>query len=514
MIATLMAALPPALADVPMPVLVLAAGILILLLAIACRRSDPGGAGSETGAGTVAAALIAAATLGLAFAGLWSPPPPRAADMARLFAADAWFAYGAGLILLSSGGILAMSWRRMAGERADEAHLLLLLGTLGAIVVTGSANAVAFFVGLETLSLSLLGLIAYRPRLPDALEAAMKYLVLAGTSSAILLFGLALAYAETGDLRFTAPLAANPAEPALATAATLLVLTGLFFKLSAAPFHLWLADVLDGAPIPVAAFIAVVSKIALFVALARYFAMTDLTGTALPAQDLAVVAVLSMVGGNLLAFGQTNLKRLLAGSSIAHIGYLLVALLSAGPFGAGSAAFYLAAYAAATLGAFAALGAVPDHPDLASWRGMFHRRPAVALALSVMLASLAGIPPAVGFFAKAYIVAAGMSAHRMVLLAALIVSSIIGLCYYLNVARVMMTPAPEAAAPAGAALPGTTVLLGALALATLLVGLFPGPLVQRTTGLFLPAAPGRETAARSHDILYAGAPPPRPRLLR
>ncbi|MBB2200536.1 NADH-quinone oxidoreductase subunit N [Gluconacetobacter tumulisoli] len=497
MIAALVATLP----DMPMPVLVLAAGILVLLLAIACRGSRPsgaaGGTDDRTDGGTVAGAIISAATIALAFIGLWSPASPPSGGMARLFAADAWFAYGTGLILLSSGGILAMSWRRMAGERADEAHLLLLLGTLGAVVAAGSANAVAFFVGLETLSLSLLGLIAYRPRVPDAAEAAMKYLVLSGTSSAILLFGLALAYAETGDLRFTAPPAANPAEPALAVAATILVLTGLFFKLSAAPFHLWLADVLDGAPTPVSAFVAVVSKIALFVALARYFAMTDLTGTSLPAQDLAVVAVLSMVGGNLLAFGQTNLKRLLAGSSIAHVGYLLVALLSAGPFGAGSAAFYLAAYAAATLGAFAALGAGPDRPDLAAWRGMFHRRPALALALSVMLLSLAGIPPAVGFFAKAYIVAAGVSAHRMLLLAALIVSSIIGLCYYLNVARIMMAPAPDTAPAMAARSGGTTVLLAALALATLLIGLFPGPLVQRTTALFLPAVPATETAARA-----------------
>ncbi|ACI50496.1 NADH dehydrogenase (quinone) [Gluconacetobacter diazotrophicus PA1 5] len=478
---TILPAMPP-------PVLVLGAGILALLACLAWRRAAMG---------WVAAGTLVLALASLAFAGAGGPP---VADGAALFAADGWFVYGAGLIVLSSGGVLAMAWRRLGDDGAGEGHLLLLLGTLGAVIVAGSANMIALFLGLETLSLSLPGLVAYRPGRPEAVEAAMKYLMLSGVSTAILLFGLALSYDQGGTLRFAA--LDGGAHGILGLAASIMVLTGLFFKLSVVPFHLWLPDVIEGAPLPVAAFIAVVSKIALFVALAHYAAGVDLAGAGPLSTELTAVAVLSMLGGNLLALRQTNLKRLLAGSSIAHIGYLLVALLSPGPFGAGSAAFYLAAYSAATLGAFAVLGAVgqggEDMADLDSWRGMFHRHPAVACALSVMLLSLAGIPPVAGFFAKAYIVTAGMSAHRTVLLAALIVGSVIGLYYYLNVARVMMASAPgvlpREGAPAGR---GQAGLVAVLAVVVVMIGLLPGPLVRWSGALV--------AAAGSHEFLFAAA---------
>jgi NADH-quinone oxidoreductase subunit N len=493
--------LPPWLPSMPLPVPAVAIGILVLLACMAWRR---------TAMGLVAAATLAVALASLAFVG-----PDRAggvADGPALFVSDGWFVYGSGLILLSAGGVLAMAWRRLGGDGAGEGHLLLLLGTLGAVIVAGSANAITLFLGLETLSLSLPGLVAYRPGRPEAVEAAMKYLMLSGVSSAILLFGLALSYDRTGTLRFAASAGAVGGLQGgiLGLAASILVLTGLFFKLSVVPFHLWLPDVIEGAPLPVAAFIAVLSKIALFVALAHYAGGQDLAGPGPLPAELTMVAVLSMLGGNLLALRQTNLKRLLAGSSIAHIGYLLVALLSPGPFGAGSAAFYLAAYSAATLGAFAVLGAVGGPYDLAAWRGMFHRRPGVACALSVMLLSLAGIPPVAGFFAKAYVVAAGMSAHRTVLLAALVVGSVIGLYYYLNVARIMMAPVSEDLPGEGRVMaPGHAGLIVVLVAVVVTIGLLPGPLVRWSGTLVGPATatPGATaTAAGSHEFLFG---PPR-----
>lgn len=480
------------LSGLPPSLPILGGGIALLMLSIASRRSE------------ARAIVIALATLLLAFASLWSPVLAWPGDpVGILFVPDGWFAYIAGLILLSSAACVIMAWRE-AGTPADEFYLLLLLGTLGALVMAGSADMVIFFLGLETLSLSLLGLIAYHRSQPTADEAAIKYLILAGLSSAILLFGLALSYAESGSLRFVAPSLAGPDGPALPLAATALVLTGLFFKLSAVPFHTWLPDVMEGAPVPVASFIAVTSKIALFAALARYFAGADLLRPDAAGMELAIVAVLSMFGGNLLALGQTNLKRLLAGSSIAHVGYLLLALLSPGPFGLASAAFYLAAYAAATSGAFAAMRGASGLSDIAGWRGMFRRRPALALAMAVMLISLAGIPPAIGFFAKTYIVIAGVSARRVVLLVALVASSIIGLYYYLNVVRAMMEPVPED----HRAVRGTqanTVLITALAIVTLLAGLFPEMLVRQTRALLQPL-PVLRAASLSptapHDILY------------
>lgn len=271
---------------------------------------------------------------------------------------------------------------------------------------------------------------------------------------------------------------------------TILVLTGMFFKLSAVPFHLWLADVLEGTSIPVAAMVAVTSKIGLFAAMLRYFSGVDLHGHNPQVEEIVVVAVLSMIGGNLLAVVQTDLRRLLAGSSIAHIGYLLVAFLSPGPFGLASAAFYLAAYSAATLGVFAIMdGVMPQGSDIRDWHGMFRRKPAVALAMSVMLISLAGIPPAVGFFAKFYIAAAGVSSHRIVLLLVLILSSTIGLFYYLRLILIMLTPAPDntpsrridVTAPSA----GNTALIAVLACATVLLGIFPGSLVSLSQQLLM-----------------------------
>lgn len=477
--------LPPALP-------ILGSGVALLLLSVAARRSE------------ARAILIALATLLLAFASLWWPLLPwPGTQTGMFFVPDRWFSYTAGLILLSSAATMIMAWRE-AGTPADEFYLLLLLGTLGALVMAGSADMVAFFLGLETLSLSLLGLIAYHRTHPTADEAAIKYLVLSGLSSAILLFGLALSYATSGSLRFAAPALVGPDGPALPMAATALVLTGLFFKLSAVPFHTWLPDVMEGAPVPVASFIAVTSKIALFAALARYFNGIDPGRPDAATTELAIVAVLSMFGGNLLALGQTTLKRLLAGSSIAHVGYLLLALLSPGPFGIASAAFYLAAYAAATSGAFAVIRAVPGPSDLAAWRGLFRRRPALALVMAIMLVSLAGIPPAIGFFAKTYIVIAGVSAHRVVLLGALVISSIIGLYYYLNVVRAMMEPVPEDRHMARGT-PANAVLITILAVVTVLAGIFPETLVRQTRSLLQPAPVMREAALRPappHDILY------------
>ncbi|WP_342629210.1 NADH-quinone oxidoreductase subunit N [Nguyenibacter vanlangensis] len=478
---------------IPLPLLVLGTGILVMLPCLAWLR-----AGSAiVAAVTLALALIAlAAHSSIAGAG-------QAGNDAVLFVADGWFTYGSGLILLAAGTVLAMAWRRLDGAGGAEGHMLLLLGTLGAVTVAASAHAIALFLGLETLSLSLPGLVAYRATRPEAAEAAMKYLILSAVSSAILLFGLALSYLLGGKLTFAAP--AGPGGM-LGAAAAIMVLTGLFFKLSVVPFHLWLADVVEGAAVPVAAFVAVLSKIALFVALVHYVA----GGMGALSPELSTLAVLSMLGGNLLALRQTNLKRLLAGSSIAHIGYLLVPLLAADTLGAGSAAFYLAVYSAATLGAFAALGMAGGEAELDAWRGMFQRRPAVACLLSVMLLSLAGIPPVAGFFAKAYILTAAMSADRIVLSAAVIVGSVIGLYYYLNVARTMMAPTPADAAATGRegapSSPGPAALL---AVVVILLGLLPGPLVRWSGGLVA------GMTARPHAFLYAlgasPAPAPFPR---
>lgn len=472
----------------PNAVLVLCLGSLVQLAAISWRRH------------VARDAILCVIVLLASLVSIMMPTALIMTGAMPLFAPDTWSSFSGALIILSALAIVLMS--RHGAISADptvnsEFFLLLTLATLGAVAMTGAVHFVSFFLGLETLSLALLGLIAFRNERLDAGEAAMKYLLLSGVASATMVFGFALIYAETGSLRFAAPDLSHVPEPMIGTMGVILILTGMFFKLSAVPFHLWLADVLEGTSIPVAALVAVTSKIALFAAMLRYFSSVNLYVPSAQVNEILIVAVLSMLGGNLMAVVQTDLRRLLAGSSIAHVGYLLVAFLSPGPFGVASAAFYMAAYAISTLGVFAIMnGVMPQGTDIREWHGLFRRKPAAALAMSIMLISLAGIPPAVGFFAKFYVAAAGVSAHQTLLLFVLILSSTIGLFYYLRLILIMLTPAPsdrETRAELTAPTPVNAALITVLACATILLGVCPSTLVQRAQSLVvappLPAAP-------------------------
>ncbi|GBQ09397.1 NADH-quinone oxidoreductase subunit N [Swaminathania salitolerans] len=468
----------------PNAVLVLCLGSLVQLAAISWRR--------HVARDAVLCVIVLLASL----ASIMLPTFLIMTGSLPLFSSDSWGSYAGALIILSVIAIVLMS--RHGAISADpsvnsEYFILLTLATLGGVAMTCAVNVISFFLGLETLSLSLLGLIAFRNERLDAGEAAMKYLLLSGVASATLIFGFALIFAETGSLRFAMPDLSHLPEPMIGTMGVILVLTGMFFKLSAVPFHLWLADVLEGTTIPVASLVAVTSKIALFAAMLRYFSSVNLGVPSAQVNEILIVAVLSMLGGNLMAVVQTDLRRLLAGSSIAHVGYLLVAFLSPQPFGVASAAFYLAAYAISTLGVFAIMnGVLPQGRDIREWHGLFRRKPAAALAMSIMLISLAGIPPAVGFFAKFYIVAAGVSAHQILLLFVLILSSTIGLFYYLRLILIMLTPAPEgyvSRAELSMPTPANATLIAVLACATLVLGIVPGALVDRSQGIVVTPVP-------------------------
>jgi NADH-quinone oxidoreductase subunit N len=312
---------------------------------------------------------------------------------------------------------------------------------------------------------------------------------------------MALVYAELGTMRFVALGALRSTGP-VALVGIGMILVGVGFKLSLAPFHLWAADVYQGAPAPVTAFIATASKGAVMAVLLRYFAAAGWAASAPLVVILTVLAVASMFVGNLLALAQDNLKRLLAYSSIAHMGYLLVALLAAGPLAATAVAYYLTAYFVTMLGALGVL-VVLSGPDreaetLADYRGLAWRRPVLAGVLVAMLLSLAGIPVTAGFVGKFYVLAAGVGAKLWLLVAALAINSAIGLYYYLRVIVVIFRPADEAeslAAPApAAALPlAGAVVLAALMLALVYLGVQPGPaidLIQSMVGhIFTAAAP-------------------------
>jgi NADH-quinone oxidoreductase subunit N len=374
-------------------------------------------------------------------------------------------------------------------ERPEEFYLLVLLATTGAMVLVVSRNFVSFFLGLELLSVALYSLIAYVRTESASIEAGIKYLVLAASSSSILLFGLALIYAESGSMelsQFAAVMIRTSGSVNTVPLLTglMLVLTGIGFKLAVVPFQLWTPDVYEGAPLPVTAFIATVSKAGMFAFLLRWFHVHDGEVAGAPGLVLTIIAIASMLTGNLLALLQTNVKRILAFSSIAHMGYLLVALLAGGPLGTPAATYYLSAYAATILGAFGIMtvlsGPRLEAASIDDYRGLFWTRPLVAGAFTTTLLSLAGIPLTAGFLGKFYVIAAGASQSRWVLLFTLVASSTIGLFYYLRII-VAMYSQPEGADLEGESatqplsLP-TTLALAALTGLILLLGVYPAPL--------------------------------------
>jgi NADH-quinone oxidoreductase subunit N len=375
--------------------------------------------------------------------------------------------------------MLAYGYLQKCAGQQEEFYILLLLATLGSMALVASNHLVSFFLGFEILSVSLYTLISYRRGSAAGAEAGVKYLILGAVSSAFLVFGLALIYFETGSIGFTRVATGSAgvgASAPVVSGALALVLVAVGFKLSLAPFHMWVADVFEGSPAPVAGFIATVSKGAVFALILRYFATLDLDSAHSLLVAFTVIATVSMFVGNLLALAQQNVKRMLAYSSIAHMGYLLVAFLASGPSAPVAVTFYLVAYFIATLIAFGAISVLSenarDAADLDNYRGLAWRRPWLAAGFTLSLLSLAGIPLTAGFIGKFYVVMAGAESHLWMLIGALVVNSAIGLFYYLRVvatvyspqARVTNAPVPgrvamESSIPARTTLVVLTVLL-------------------------------------------------------
>lgn len=391
--------------------------------------------------------------------------------------------------------LLAYDYLKQRAGRQEEFFLLLLLAALGAIVLVCSSHFASFLLGLELLGISLYALISFPIKGLTTLEAALKYLILSGVASAFLLFGMALIYAALGTLSFEQlgqgfylDSGSNRLYVIIGSA---LMLAGIGFKLSLVPFHMWTPDVYQGAPAPVTAFVATVSKGAIFAILLRFFILTDAYKYDSVLIGLSIVAVLSMLVGNLLALLQSSIKRILAYSSIAHLGYLLVAFIAGGIAGGAAlaieaASYFLVAYFITTLGAFGVVSIMSsgdneeDLDDIASYEGLFWRRPFLAVTFTAMLLSLAGIPLTVGFVGKFYIFAAGVQGALWLLLAALIIGSGIGLFYYLRIVFAMTKrPATDSAPLVPIPIPVAAgwvmlTLTGSL----LALGVYPTPVIE------------------------------------
>jgi NADH-quinone oxidoreductase subunit N len=460
------------------PLLAIAAASVALMLVIAFYRDAR------------AALVCALAGIALAFAMLPVAASKAPRQITTLLILDQYALFYLGLLFIAGFAValLAHGYLGRLGGQLEEFYLVLLLATTGGAALVMSAHFASFFLGLEILSVSLYVLIAYPRRSARGVEAGIKYLILAAASAAFLLFGMALIYAELGTMEFAqmaSGMAGGDVRQELLLIGQAMIFVGVGFKLAVAPFHVWAPDVYEGAPAPVTAFIATVSKGAVFALLVRYFANLGDEVVQPFFQALAAIAIASMFVGNLLALAQTNVKRILAYSSIAHMGYLLVAFLAGGSRGATAVAFYLVAYFVTNLIAFGVvtiLSGRREADEIEDYRGLFWRRPWLATTFLAALLSLGGIPLTAGFMGKFYVLMAGVESALWLLAVILVVNTMISFYYYLRVAFMMFRDAPEGEAAAVRPLPSLSFMgAAALALLTLLlvwIGVYPGPLVQ------------------------------------
>ena len=371
------------------------------------------------------------------------------------------------------------------GFAGDELYAILIFAALGMVLVVAGTNWVIFFLGLELMSLALYILIAIRKGEPYGNEAGLKYFIMGAVASSFLTFGIGLLYAMTGTFEIAGSLAAANAYPGrlpVILVSLALIFTGIGFKISIVPFHLWTPDVYQGSPAPITAFLSTGSKVALFAALLRFcLAMSPLVWDYVwPV--LWVLALLTMAVGNLTALYQTRVKRLLAYSSIAQMGYLLMTLLAVKDGGVPALMFYLTAYAVMDLGAFGIIGTFSggetDREELSDYQGLGYSHPWRAGLLSVCLFALAGLPPTAGFMGKLVLFRAVLQANFTILAVLGIATAIISIYYYINVViHLYMQEKGEAAA-----VPGTDLAIGLAGMVILAVilwlGIMPEPLLQ------------------------------------
>ena len=394
--------------------------------------------------------------------------------------------------------LLAYDYLRRSEDLKEEYYMLLSLAVLGAVVLAASNHFASFFIGIELLSVSLFAMVGYlvhgdHKRL-STLEASIKYMILSGVSSAFLLFGVALLYLNFGVLAFDGIYAKVEAGAisGYGFMGIAMLLIGIGFKLSWVPFHMWTPDVYEGAPVPVTAFLATISKVIVFAIGLRFLVQSGALGFSSVVIVLGIIGVLSMLAGNVLALLQSNLKRLLAYSSIAHLGYLVVALVAAGAASEAHRAlameavgYYLVAYVVTTWVAFGALSALSqpeqgvEAETLSDYRGLFWTRPWLAAIFSIALLSLAGIPLTAGFIAKFYVFASGVSQMLWCMLAAIILGSAIGLYYYLKIIMEMCKSSEGNEGLHQVQIPfENKIILLVMAGLVLYLGVYPEPLVQ------------------------------------
>lgn len=389
-----------------------------------------------------------------------------------------------------------------ARRRTGEYYFLILSLTLGAFLMAGSVNLIMMYLSLELVSISSYVLAGYIKESERSSEASMKYVIYGALSSGLMIYGISLIYGLTGELNIyavNASLLTNGYSPIVLLISLILMLAGFGYKISAVPFHYWTPDVYEGAPITVTAFLSVSSKAAGFAMLVRFLKTTFIDRTAtlgiegawviiqgLPwTEIIAVLSALTMTVGNIIAIWQNNLKRMLAYSSIAHAGYILMGAVVAQNYGISAMLIYFLAYLLMNLGAFYCVMLVAEKTgseDIEVYKGLGYRAPFLGIVLTIFLVSLTGIPPTFGFIGKLYVFAALINAKVIWLAIVGVINSVISLYYYIRVVRNMFLRDPEVEKSPISFSPAHILVMLILVIPTLLLGVYFAPIVDLAQG--------------------------------
>jgi NADH-quinone oxidoreductase subunit N len=458
-----------------LPELVLAVGAMVLLMV-----------GAYRGQGTTKLVSGVAICLLVLTGGLeWALPAGRLTTFGGSFIVDDFARFLKILALIGSAATLILSTEYLAdpSRRIFEYSILVLLSTLGMMVLISAGDLIMLYLGLELMSLALYVVAASNRDNVKSTEAGLKYFVLGALSSGMLLYGASLIYGFTGTVSFAGIAAAAKTGSLGIVFGLVFLLAGLCFKVSAVPFHMWTPDVYEGAPTPVTAFFASAPKVAAIAVFTRV-ALTAFPGIVPQWQQIIVfVSIASMALGSFAAIGQKNIKRLMAYSSIGHMGFALIGLAAGTPEGAQGVLIYIAIYVAMTLGSFAVILAMKRNgvnvEEISALSGLSRTNPLLAFFFAMLLFSLAGIPPLAGFFAKWYVFVAAIKAGLFTLAVVGVLTSVIGAYYYLSIIKVMYFDEPLARLD-----PMRLELRSVLAVAgvfNIFFFVYPGPLVSIAT---------------------------------
>ncbi|MCZ7554881.1 MAG: NADH-quinone oxidoreductase subunit N [Bacteroidia bacterium] len=402
------------------------------------------------------------------------------------------FASVTAILFLTAAGLtilLSREYIAKIGANFGEFFHLILFAVAGMMTFAAGIDLVVTFIGLELMSISLYVLAGATRRMHKSNEAALKYFLLGSFASGFFLYGIALMYGSTGStniLEIAQNITAYKTEPLFLTGAGLL-LVGFAFKVGSVPFHMWVPDVYEGSPTMVTAFMSTGAKAAAFSSLLLVFTATfDFTGSSMNTV-LAVLSVASMIVGNLVAISQSNVKRMLAYSSIAHAGYMLIGITVGADMSIAGVLFYLISYTFTNIGAFGIISIIENSEqrgtEIEDFRGLFKRSPMLAVLMAVFMFSLVGLPPLAGFFGKYYIFVAAIEGGYTWLTIVGVITSMISVYYYLRVTVVMFFQEGEAQSAVDATGAGTSALILSTA-AIFLIGLFPAVVLAWMNGLF------------------------------